>query len=144
MTKKSQTTTIVPLSKLNKGTKIDTDYKLLYKELHSLHEAQKKELKQERLDTERLKTQLGFVTDNYIDASNRLSNITPYEQKFKKLHNSLVGCLSHEEKEAASYTGCSEEVYAVELLKIFQEWKNHNKKPSDYGKNETKCTYRGY
>jgi hypothetical protein len=36
----------------------------------------------------------------------------------------LVDCLTDEQKDAADWMKCRREVYAVELLKLFQEWKN--------------------
>jgi hypothetical protein len=139
--RKKQNSTIIPLNKMNKGAKTDNDYKLLYKELHRLNESQKSELEDAKLNVIRLRAQINSITDKYTQASDKLIHQDNFENKFKYLQRNLVGCLSKDELEASHVTGCLPELYAIELLKIFQEWKNHNKKPEDFGKNNT---YRGY
>ena len=44
----------------------------------------------------------------------------------KKLMGDLVDALSQEEIEASKNCGCRPEVYAVELLKIYQDWKRRS------------------
>lgn len=140
---KKKLTTIVPLSEIRKGSKIDNDHKVLYKELYKLNESQKSELEDAKFDIIKLEAQVSSVTSDYIYASSKLKIIESqdYEHKFKNLQRNLVNCLSRDELEASNIAGCDPDVYVIELLKIFQEWKNHNKKPEDFGKNNT---YRGY
>lgn len=53
------------------------------------------------------------------------------DERYESLSSNLVGCLSKAEIDAANISGCSPEIYAIELLKIFQAWKKKPKESTD-------------
>jgi hypothetical protein len=112
-----------PIRRKKPTKKKEPNYKKLFKEADERCKALSEENIMLSDSLKNFKISEGQAWDALHEVRNQLKHGTDSD-----LMRELVDCLSEEQKDAARTCGVREELYAVELLKLFQEWK---KKPKD-------------
>ena len=112
----------------------ETNWKKLYQDLKISMSISHDALRQFEIENNLLKKQLEDHAELFSKNLSELSGKTKElvkPDKYNNLVSSLKSCLSHEELGAAEIMGCSPEVYAVELLRIFQTWKKDPRRATE-------------
>lgn len=132
---------ITNLKKLKKPNKLSPDYKKLYYGILKKFNQTLSELDQARSDNRKMIEDKAVFNNLMVRITGEVDTLSEqnrsyryYQEKYNKLQNDLIDCLSNDECEAASIAGFPKEVYAVELLRIFQEWKITNRLSHEYGR----------